>query len=155
MPDLSEKRDIPGYPDYKIDRRGNVWSYKDDRPRKLKQFMDRSGTMRINLFVDGKYNTLYPQRLVCQAFHTTAFDHKNISVRRHRFRSKKINYADRFFWGTQSEVKRKNQTAWKLTEEQRKRLLVMLQSGFSQHEIAEELGISQPAVSYHKRKYLK
>jgi len=141
-----EKRKIPNCPGYKIDRKGQVWGPSG---KKLKPFMDRSGAMRVNL----NNVTKYPQRLVCEAFHTTKFEHKNISVRNHKYRSKKINHSERFKWGTQKQVKRSS-TKSKLTPSQRAQVFKLWKNGWTQHDLADKFHVSQVSIFYiiHKKR---
>lgn len=47
---VSEMKPVPGFPDYKIDRDGNIWSFRVvGRPKKFVSKPDRNGWLRANL----------------------------------------------------------------------------------------------------------
>ncbi|WP_281665821.1 HNH endonuclease signature motif containing protein [Gemella morbillorum] len=62
---------IKGYEGYyKIDSKGNVWSYHCGKAKKIKTFLGGSGTMykRVELCVKGKSKKFYLHRLLAEAF---------------------------------------------------------------------------------------
>lgn len=141
----NEKRFVPGCPGYKADRQGNIYGLDG---RRMKPFVDRSGAVRINLVVNGQQNvTHYVPRMICAAFHTSVVLGRDIAVRDHKYRSKRINKADRLKWGTQRNVKRKA-TLRKLDDKQKIDIYNLSQLGWTQHDLANKFGVSQPAICY-------
>ena len=141
----NEKRHVPGCPGYMADRAGNVYG-KDGR--RMRPFVDRSGAVRVNLSVDGKQRvTHYVARMVCAAFHTSIVEGRDIAVRNHKYRSKRINKANRLRWGTMKDVKRKSSSN-RLTELQRSKVRELYKQGWTQHNLAAKFGVSQPSIHY-------
>jgi len=139
-----EKRCVPGCPGYKVDRQGNVYALDG---RKMRPFVDRSGAVRVNLSIKGaKHNvTHYVVRMVCAAFHDSVVPGRDIAVRDHRYRSKKINHANRLRWGTQADVKKKKSRC-RLSDSEKLQIASLSERGVVQHDIAIRIGTSQPNV---------
>ncbi len=134
----NERRFIPGCPGYKSDRNGNVYN---NRGHKMSPFMDRSGAMRINI----KHETYYVPRMVCAAFHDSVVPGRDIAVRKHQYRSKKINLANRFFWGTMADVKRPKNYP-RLNVNDYDDIYRLHQAGWVQHDLADMFGVTQPTI---------
>jgi len=63
------KKSITGFPGYKVDERGNVWSYKRKTEHKLKPHTSRfNGYVRVGLMQNGHSCTMTVHRLVAIAF---------------------------------------------------------------------------------------
>lgn len=62
-------RAIPSFPDYEASESGDI-----RRPGNapLRQFIERNGYPTVTLWVDGKTNSQWTHRLVCEAFHGPA-----------------------------------------------------------------------------------
>jgi len=140
-----EKRHVPGCPGYKVDRLGNIYGKKG---YKLKSFVDRNGAVRVNLYVNGQSGvTHYVVRMVCAAFHDSVVPGRDIAVRNHRYRSKKINHANRLKWGTQADVKRKINRR-RLSDSQKIKIVSLHKMGMVQHDIAIKFGVTQPRICH-------
>ena len=62
-------KDIQGYNgDYKVTVNGEVWSFKRDKPRKLKKRISSDGYVWYNLSMNGKQYTERANRLVAEAY---------------------------------------------------------------------------------------
>lgn len=144
---MIEKRNIEGFPGYKVDRDGNIYGQNG---KKMKPFMDRNGYMRINLRSKHKLSTQYVRRLVCKAFRETKFSHKNITVRLNKYWSEIINSADRFRWGMKSDCPRvrRGRTMGKTTKEIRDKIRKLYrENGYTQHQLAEKFKVAQGYIS--------
>lgn len=139
----NEKRNVPGCSGYKVDRKGNVYGLDG---QKMSPFVDRSGAARVNLRINGQFGvTHYVVRMVCAAFHDSVVSGRDIAVRHHRYRSKKINHANRLRWGTQADVKKKKNRR-RLSDSQKFQIASLSKRGVVQHDIATRIGTSQPNV---------
>jgi hypothetical protein len=46
-------KDVDGFPGYKIDASGRVWSFRRGGVKELRQYIDKDGYLFVVLFVDG------------------------------------------------------------------------------------------------------
>jgi hypothetical protein len=64
-----EMKKIVGYEEhYAVDKKGNIYSLKQGKIRKLKATCNGNGYMRLNLSKDGKRKKYYVHRLVAEAY---------------------------------------------------------------------------------------
>ena len=60
-------KSIPNFPDYSVDKKGNVYSEKYGKVRKLKLINNR-GYLHVNLYQNGKHFNRQVHRLVLETF---------------------------------------------------------------------------------------
>lgn len=63
-----ELKNIKGFPKYKVDREGNIYSYKRNATARLKYKVDKDGYLRVNLYKNGKGHSKLVHRLVAETF---------------------------------------------------------------------------------------
>ena len=94
-------KDIQGYNgDYKITKNGEVWSFKRDKPRKLKKRISPDGYVWYNLSMNGNQYTERTNRLVAEAYIPNP-DNKNTV--NHIDGDKLNNHVSNLEWATRSE----------------------------------------------------
>jgi hypothetical protein len=61
-------KEIPGYKDYQVSSKGRVLSFKNVKPRMIKQVLSTSGYNTVMLYINGKGSRLAVHQLVAIAF---------------------------------------------------------------------------------------
>ena len=88
---------------YQISSFGEIINTKTGN--EIKQFKDRFGYMKVNLYIDGKYRQFYVHRLVAEAFleKPAGVDSKSLCVK-HKDFNKANNYVGNLEWETFSRI---------------------------------------------------
>ena len=68
MKEMKEMKEIPGHPNYKITKDGEVWSFKYKEPRKLKPSITNAGYYKVVFSENGKLKTYTVHQLVAMAY---------------------------------------------------------------------------------------
>jgi hypothetical protein len=100
---MSEIRDIPGFPNYGADRKGNVYSYNyrgTGKTKMLKPCHHTEGYSIVTLFADGKQKVCYVHRLIAKTFIPNT---KNKKMLDHINHDKKDNRVENLRWVTREE----------------------------------------------------
>lgn len=137
---------IPGFPGYAVSSQGNIWSFKNNKPRRLKGQTATSVYFHVSLRANGETTCLRIHRLVLQTFAGPAPDGMEC---RHLNGDPKDNRLENLCWGTKSENRHdsvrhgRHQTS-RLTNAQIREIRTM--PGLHK-DIAAKFGISRPHVT--------
>ncbi len=136
---------VRGFPSYAVSSQGNVWSFKQKTPRKLKPGKERGGHLFVMLSVGGEAKHMLVHRLVLFAFVGPAPEGMEC---RHLNGDPQDNRLENLCWGTHSQngldaAKHGVLRTSRLTNEQIRQIRRM--SG-RRKDIATKFGISIPYV---------
>jgi len=153
---------IEEYPDYTVDEKGNVYSYKRNTKIRLRQNIDKVGYPAVSLSKDGIYKRHNVHRLVAKAFlpnpdNKPCVNHKN-SVRHD-------NRVENLEWATYSEnnqhakdygynpaVYGEDTSCASLTNEQAREIYLYLMEGHRNIDAAKKFNTSLHTVTSVKSK---
>ncbi len=146
---INEKMAIPGHPGYYADRKGRIWSNRNGHWHLLKSTVNGTGYQYTHMKEKetGYWKQHLTQRLVCAAIKGETSDTLPLCIRKAPSQQPRRIRKQRYLhWGDRSEVQRKSFV--RLTNDEKWNILRLLSEGYSQVEIAESYGVSQPAISY-------
>ena len=98
-----EITDIPGFPNYGADRKGNIYSYNYRRSSEMKMLKPQKhteGYSIVTLFADGKQKVCYVHRLIAKTFIPNT---KNKKMLDHINHDRKDNRVENLRWVTRQE----------------------------------------------------
>lgn len=93
-------KEIKGFPGYYINRNGEVWSMKQERPLLLKQNIDRKGYLRVGLYKGAAIKLKFIHQLIAIAFIPNPEDKPHIN---HIDCNTLNNSVDNLEWCTNAE----------------------------------------------------
>lgn len=153
-----EIKDIPGFPDYRADSDGQIWSQKRwGKWKILKPFLNPAGRPLVSVWnTMNNRKVVHPYCLVLAAFvgprpsgmEACHNDGNALNNRPDNLRwdTKKNNEADKAIHGTKNIGVRNGRA--KIGPKQVNQIRIMLEDGLSQKEIARRIGICQASVSH-------
>lgn len=147
-------KEIIGFPDYKIDTVGNIFSFKYAAPRMLKPWINTWGYYAIKLCVDNKVKHVRVHRLVAITYldnYSEELDVNHIdgnklnnSVDNLEMCTRRQNCQHAFDIGLNKRGS--NHHAAKLTEEQVGEIKGILDEKVNQTRLAEKYGVSPQTI---------
>jgi hypothetical protein len=152
-------KDIPGFPGYRVDDSGGVWSCWIPRQTRvgevwhlLNPILMPCGHLRLG--IGGKNRLVH--RIVLEAFvgpcpHGMETRHLDGNPMNNRLENlcwgtREQNWEDRRRHGWTSPLVGERNGCAKLTESQVREALTLVASGLSQREVARRLGVSNPTI---------
>lgn len=154
-----ETKQIPGFPDYTINREGVIVSYNRKAPQIMKPFIAHNGYLRVALFNNDRkqYQKFPVHRLVAEAFIPNPL---NLPQVNHKDCDKTNNHDWNLEWctckyninhgirmGMRNAPKGENQWMHKLTEIEVAQIKELLKvPGCNQSQIARDFGVTQSNI---------
>jgi len=144
----NERKAIPGHPGYYADRTGRIWTSRRGYWQLVKSVVHRSGYQYTKIKADdASWGQQLTQRLVCAAFKGEHPDEFPVCIRQApRQQPRRVRKQRYLKWGDRTQVK--SRKGVRLTEQEKFEILIWWACGYTQCDIADMYGISQPSVSY-------
>ena len=147
---------IPGFPDYKINNKGELFSSRSGKWRPIKSRIRKHGYKEAGLYGKGKRRYRLVHRLVLEAFvgicpegmeccHNNGIRTDNC-LENLRWGTKADNTRDRIRHGNQVNGNRHGMS--KLTEDDAVFVKRMIRIGFGNMELSEFLGVNHSTIGY-------